>query len=70
MEYITKSSLIEALLKTGIKNGDTLLIHSDIAAFGTTENFSKKAALNIFYEAFMEVANDGLASSSLVSIVS
>lgn len=55
MEYITKSSLIEALLKTGIKNGDTLLIHSDIAAFGTTENFSKKAALNIFYEAFMEV---------------
>lgn len=55
MKYITKSGLIEALINTGIKQGDTVLIHSDIASFGTTENFSKKAALNIFYEAFMEV---------------
>ena len=55
MKYITKESLIDTLLSVGIEKNDTLLVHSDIAAFGTTENFSRKEALNIFYDAFMEV---------------
>lgn len=55
MKYITKESLIDTLLSVGIEKNDTLLVHSDIASFGTTENFSRKEALNIFYEAFMEV---------------
>lgn len=55
MKYITKQSLIDALLSAGIEKNDTVLVHSDIAAFGTTENFSRKEALNIFYDAFMEV---------------
>lgn len=60
MKYITKQSLIDALLSAGIEKNDTVLVHSDIAAFGTTENFSRKEALNIFYDAFMEVlGNDG-----------
>lgn len=55
MKYITKSSLVDALLSVGIEKNDTVLVHSDIASFGTTENFSRKDALNIFYESFMEV---------------
>lgn len=55
MKYITKESLIDTLLSVGIEKNDTVLVHSDIAAFGTTENFSRKEALNIFYDAFMEV---------------
>ena len=55
MKYITKESLIDTLLSVGIEKNDTLLVHSDIASFGTTENFSRKEALNIFYEALMEV---------------
>lgn len=58
MEYITKNSLIDAILSTGISKGDTVMIHSDISSFGTTENFSRKDALNIFYEAFMEVLGE------------
>ena len=60
MKYITKSSLVDALLSVGIEKNDTILVHSDIASFGTTENFSRKDALNIFYESFMEVlGNEG-----------
>lgn len=55
MNYITKNGIIDALYDTGLTKGDTVLVHSDIAAFGTTENFSRKEALNIFYDAFMEV---------------
>lgn len=55
VKYITKSSLVDALLSVGIEKNDTVLVHSDIASFGTTENFSRKDALNIFYESFMEV---------------
>lgn len=55
MEYITKEGIINTLYNTGIKKGDTIFVHSDIAAFGTAENFSRKKILNIFYEAFMEV---------------
>lgn len=58
MQYITKQSLKQALLNTGISQGDTVMVHSDIASFGTTENFSKKEALNIFYEAFMEILGE------------
>lgn len=60
MKYITKSSLVDALLSVGIEKNDTILVHSDIASFGTTENFSRKDALNIFYESFVEVlGNEG-----------
>lgn len=55
MQYITKQSLKDALVAVGISKGDTIMIHSDISSFGTTENFSRKDALNIFYEAFMEI---------------
>lgn len=55
MQYVTKSSLIHALKSIGIQDGDTIMVHSDIAAFGTTENFSRKDTLNLFYDAFMEV---------------
>lgn len=55
MNYITKSSLIDALKSIGIQSGDTVMVHSNIAAFGTTENFSKKDTLNLFYNAFMDV---------------
>lgn len=55
MSYITKKGIINTLYNAGIEKGDTILVHSDIAAFGTIENFSRKETLNIFYEAFMEV---------------
>lgn len=55
MQYISKNGLKNILISLGITNGDTLLIHSDIATFGTTENFSRKEALNIFFDAFMEI---------------
>lgn len=58
MQYITKQSLKQALLSIGISPGDTVMVHSDIASFGTTENFSKKEALKIFYEAFMEILGE------------
>lgn len=58
MQYITKQSLKKALLNLGISQGDTVMVHSDIAAFGTTKNYSKKDALNIFYEAFMEILGE------------
>ncbi len=58
MNYITKSSLIDALKNIGIQSGDTVMVHSDIAAFGTTENFSRKDTLNLFYDAFMEVVGN------------
>lgn len=58
--YIKLNELINALYQAGINKGDTVIVHSDIAAFGTTENFSKKDALEVFYNAFMEVlGNDG-----------
>lgn len=55
MEYITKKGIIDTLYNVGLEKGDTVFVHSNIAAFGTTENFSRKEALNLFYEAFMEV---------------
>lgn len=55
MEYITKEGIIDTLYNVGLEKGDTVFVHSNIAAFGTTENFSRKEALNLFYEAFMEV---------------
>lgn len=55
MDYITKLSLIDALKNIGIQSGDTVMVHSDIAAFGTTENFSKKEVLKLFYDTFMEI---------------
>lgn len=55
MKYVTKQSLIDSILSIGIEKGDTVMVHSDIAAFGTTENFSKKEILKLFYDAFMEV---------------
>lgn len=58
MQYITKKGFIEALIQTGISKGDTIMVHSNIASFGTTENFSRKDVLNIFYEAFMEVLGE------------
>lgn len=60
MDYITKASLINALKNAGITNGDTVMVHSDIASFGTVENFSRKEVLKLFYDAFMEVlGSDG-----------
>lgn len=55
MEYITKKGIIDTLYNVGLEKGDTVFVHSNIAAFGTTENFSRKEALNLFYGAFMEV---------------
>lgn len=55
MEYITKKGITEALYNAGVDKGDTIFIHSDIAAFGTTENFSRKDTLCMFYETFKEV---------------
>lgn len=58
MQYITKQTLKNTLVNLGISQGDTVLVHSNIASFGTTENFSKKEALKIFYEAFMETLGE------------
>lgn len=55
MEYITKKGIIDTLYNVGLEKGDTVFVHSNIAAFGTTENFSRKEALNLFYGAFVEV---------------
>lgn len=55
MCYITKDGLKKALMQLGLESGDTVLIHSDISSFGTTENFSRKDTLKVFYEALMEI---------------
>lgn len=55
MVYLTKDKIKNALIKADIKKGDTVLVHSDIASFGTVENFSRKKVLEMFYEAFMEI---------------
>lgn len=55
MEYLRKETLVEALKRTGLEKGDTVIVHSDISSFGITENFSKEGVLNLYYDAFMEV---------------
>lgn len=60
MMYLTKNNIKQALSDAGIKSGDTILVHSDIASFGTMENFSRKSALEMFYNAFIEtIGNEG-----------
>lgn len=55
MNYITKNGFIDALQRTGIQKGDTVMVHSDISLFGISKNFSIKEILHIFYDAFTEI---------------
>ncbi len=55
---VTKEGLKEAFIKAGLKQGDTVMVHSDITGFGLVENFTPKKQLKTFYEAFMEVIGD------------
>src|SRR3989338_8744593 len=51
-----QKDVINALKKAGIKNGDTLMVHADLARFGKLRNIiNKKEFVDVFIEAFLKV---------------
>lgn len=51
-----QKDVINALKKAGIKNGDTLMVHADLARFGKLGNIiNKKEFVDVFIEAFLKV---------------
>lgn len=55
---INKTGIISALKEAGLKQGDTVMVHSDITGFGLVENFTPIRQVQTFYEAFMEVLGE------------
>lgn len=55
---INKEGLINSFREAGLKEGDTVMVHSDITGFGLVENFTPLKQVETFYEAFMEVLGE------------
>ena len=55
---INKEGLINSFREAGLKEGDTVMVHSDITGFGLVENFTPLKQVETFYEAFMVVLGE------------
>ena len=54
--YLTKKDISNALRTVGVKEGDILMVHSDIGSFGKLANADKEFLLHSLVESIQEVA--------------